>query len=269
MSSASTSLQSARPLALVTGASTGIGYAFVKLLAQEGYDVIAVARSIEPLLALKEPLEALCGAALFPLSLDLTSPEAAQELSAKVADQGRGLSLLINNAGFGTIGAFEAMERQDQLSMIDLNLRIVTELTHVFLPQLLQTKGGIINVASLSAFAPMPYMAVYGATKSYLLTFSKMLHHEVKPKGVIVTALCPGYTQSAFHERAGVSKVKLPRVLPKETADSVAQKGFQAWKKGRVVIVPGLVNKLTALLATPLAPLMRFVGKEADKRINP
>lgn len=231
MSNNSETTTATRPLALVTGASTGIGYAFVKLLAQEGYDIIAVARHTEPLEILKEPLADLCGARLFPLSLDLTESGAAERLQLAVSEQGCGLELLINNAGFGTIGAFAERVTQEQLSMIDLNLRVVAELSHAFLPELLDAKGGIINVSSLSAFAPMPYMTVYGASKSFVLTFSKMLHHELKPKGICVTALCPGYTESAFHDRAGVSKIKLPSLLPKQTADTVARAGFLAWKK--------------------------------------
>jgi uncharacterized protein len=257
-----------RPLALVTGASSGIGQAFVDLLASKGYDVVAVARTLAPIEDQAARLKADHGASIFAVGLDLTQPDAAESLVGRVKSTGKPLQLLINNAGFGVVGAFADLDRREQLAMIDLNARVVADLIHVFLPDLKTTRGGIINVASLSALMPMPYMAIYGATKSFVLTFSKLLRKELKSDGVRVTALCPGYTSSAFHKRAGVDKISLPKLLPKQTSKEVAERGYRAWSRGRAVVVTGVFNKLSAIMAKPLQPVMNLVGKEASKRIN-
>lgn len=258
-----------RPLAVVTGGSSGIGYAFVKELAGAGYDVIAVARHVEPLEALQTPLLTTTGARLTPLRLDLAVPDSHPALVEAVRAEGRPLALLVNNAGFGTLQAFADAPLEEQVAMLDVNLRAAFVLTRLFLPDLIATKGGIINTASLSAFSPLPYMSTYSATKAFLVSFSRTLHAELKPKGVTVTAVCPGYTRTAFHDRAGVSAVKVPWIVPAQSADQVARQGFAAYQRGKAVVVTGWPNKIAAALSGVLHPVMALVGREANRRVNP
>lgn len=257
-----------RPLALVTGASTGIGRAFVALLAREGYDIIAVARSGEAMEEHGAELSTALGTSLTALALDLTVPGATDEVEEAVIADGRQLSLLVNNAGFGALGAFEEKVRADQLGMIDLNNRVVVDLTHRFIPHLIATQGGIINVASLSAYMPMPYLAIYSATKAFVKVFTKMLAIELSGKGVRITAVCPGYTTTQFHARAGVDQVGVPGFVPKQSSQSVAAQGYRAWQRGKTVVVTGWANKMTAWTAWGLQPVFNLVGRIANQRVN-
>ena len=172
------------------------------------------------------------------------------------------------SAGFGVVGAFHEAEVSDQIGMIDLNVRALAELTHLFLPELIVRRGGILNVASLSAFVPMPTMAIYGATKAFVLSFSKMLHDEVAPLGVRVTALCPGYTPTGFLARAGMGQVAVPKWVPGHSSEQVARIGLAGYDKGRAVVIVGFSNKLSALLARWLRPLMRLASKELSRRLK-
>jgi short-subunit dehydrogenase len=263
-----TSTDKPRPLALVTGASSGIGHAFVELLAADGYDVITVARSMAPMREHAAALKAAHGAEVYPLALDLTSAGAVDEMRQQASALGRPVSLLVNNAGFGVLGAFAEKSHQDGVGMVELNTRALVDVTHAFLPDLLETRGGLINVASLSAYMPMPWMSVYSASKAFALTFTRMLRVELKPQGVTVTALCPGYTTSAFHIRAGVDKVDLPAMMPMQSPQTVAEAGYRAWQSGRGVVVPGIANKLAALTARFIQPLINLLGAEANRRVN-
>lgn len=257
-----------RPLALVTGASTGIGRAFVELLARDGYDVIAVARSGELMEAHGAELAQTCGATVTPLALDLTEGGAAEAVEAAVRRDGRPISLLINNAGYGMLGAFADKPRAEELGMMTLNNHVLVDLTHRFLPDLIRTRGGIINIASLAAYMPMPYLSVYSATKAFVKVFSKMLALEVADAGVRVTAVCPGYTETPFLVRAGVDKVEIPAFVPMQTPEGVAAEGFRGWKRGRRIVITGRANKVTAYMAWSLQPVFNLIGKIADRRVN-
>lgn len=268
MKQGNTQSETTRPLALVTGASTGIGHAFVALLAREGYDILAVARSREAMEEHGVELSAACGAHLTALALDLTVEGATDRVEEAVKADGRPLSLLVNNAGFGLLGAFQEKARADQLGMIDLNNRVVVDLTHRMLPDLILTRGGVINVASLSAFMPMPYLTIYSATKAFMKVFTKMLAVEMSGKGVRVTAVCPGYTTTRFHARAGVDQVAVPGFVPKQSSEAVAAEGYRGWQRGKSVVVTGWANKLTAWTAWSLQPAFNLVGRIADSRVN-
>lgn len=260
--------QGSRPLALVTGASTGIGRAFVALLARDGYDIIAVARSREPMEAQGVELARDHGASLTALVLDLTAPEATDKVYEAVECDGRRLSLLVNNAGFGVLGAFDAKPRADALGMVTLNTSVVVDLTHRFLPDLVATRGGVINVASLSAYMPMPWLTVYSATKSFVKIFTKMLAVEISAKGVRITAVCPGYTKTQFHARTGVDKVSVPGFVPMQSPEAVAAQGYRGWQRGKVIVVTGWANKLTACTAWLLQPVFNLIGRVANQRVN-
>jgi short-subunit dehydrogenase len=160
--------------------------------------------------------------------------------------------VVVNNAGFGLVGTADTLDRAEQLAMIDVNVRALTDLSLAFVDSLKRRKGGILNVASVAAFMPGPGMAVYYASKAYVLSFSEALHRELKPKGVRVTVLCPGPVPTEFQARAGMAAEAFPRILTR-SAEQVARDGYRALKEGRRVVVPGFVNSVVTTL-TRLAP---------------
>lgn len=231
-----------RPVAVVTGASSGIGRAFAIKLAGQGYDLLLVARRHEELTALANELRAP-GASVDCLALDLTDPTAVDAIAAALGE--RDLALLVNNAGFGLFGLFADTDGSRELAMIDLNVRAPTLLAKRLLPALMRTRGGIINVASTAAFQPGPWMAVYYATKAYLLSFSEALAEELAPRGVRVMALCPGPTRSGFQDQAAMQRSGLLR-MPLPSTEWVVDSAWHAWTRGRRVHVPGWLNKIMA-----------------------
>jgi len=187
------------------------------------------------------------------VALDLTDPEAPARLLVTVADVPADVEMLINNAGFGLLGDFAELDALEQMRMVQLNVTALTQLTRLFAPALIaRKKGFVLNVASTAAFLPGPSMAVYFATKAYVLSLSSALHEELRPKGVVVTAFCPGATRTAFQARAGIEETKLfaSNVMD---ARPVAEIGYRALKAGRAVVVAGRQNALMAFL-TRFAP---------------
>jgi len=240
-----------RPLAVLTGASSGIGAALAPLIVSDGYDVVLLARRRERLEVLRQTL----GPDRCHLSaIDLAAPDAADALAADLAARGRPVEVLVNNAGFGP-GRPVAREAPEMLTgMVDVNVRAVVALTRAFLPGMIERgRGGILNVASTAAFQPGPGMATYYATKAFVLSFSEAVSEEVRGKGVTVTALCPGPTKTEFQALGNVEKTPLFKLMPTATADAVARAGWSGFRKGRRVVVPGLVNKIGAALS-PLVP---------------
>jgi len=239
--------QASNQVALVTGASGGIGMAFAKLLAREGYDLILVARSEDKLLALKDELTKAHGIRTFVFSHDLTEPDAPQKIFEQIQQNNLSVHTLINNAGFGDYGEFVESDWPKQQAMVSLNVMALTHLSHLLLPAMIERgSGGILNVASTAAFQPGPLMSVYFATKAYVLSLSEAIAAEVDGTGVNVSVLCPGPTQSNFAKAAAMGKMaeqdgfssdKLP------SAEEVAAYGYAALKKGRVVAVHGPINK--------------------------
>ncbi len=252
-----------RPYALVTGASSGIGRELAAVLAREGYALVLVARRTEPLRALAEQLERAQGTACVVVGADLGTPEGVAQVTREVEARGLVLEVLVNNAGFGLAGPVASLPAESQLGMIDLNIRALTALTRAFLPGMVaRGRGYVLNVASTAAFLPGPLMAVYFASKAYVLSLSNALHEELRGQGVRVTALCPGYTETEFATRA--SEHQRPRLfggpLGTGNARQVAEVGYRGMKRGRAVVIPGFLNKLSAWFVrfTPLALKLRM-----------
>lgn len=253
--------------ALITGASSGIGEAFATLLAARGCNLILVARSEDTLNQIAGDLHEQYDITVDVMAADLTEVSSRENIAQACAELGREVDLLINNAGFGTMGAFAKADTARERQEIDLNVTALTDLSHHFLPTMLANKrGGIINVASTASFQPMPYMAVYAATKAYVRSLSEAMNAECKHSGVTVTALCPGPVATNFFaatESKGMDGVveKMSGIMM--TAEQVASDALKAFDKGRAVIVPGVPNKLGALAAscTPNAIVTRLLAK--------
>jgi short-subunit dehydrogenase len=240
--------------ALVTGASTGIGVDLAECFAKDGYDLILTARSEALLKEVAERLAAKHKVKAAAIALDLGAQGAGRKLSEEIAARGLKVDVLVNNAGYGTAGAFDGSDTANQLGMIDLNVRALTELTHLYWPQMLKNKrGGVLNVASTAAFQPGPLMAVYYASKAFVLSFSEALWREAQGTGVHVSCLCPGPTASNFRERAGTGKTKLKNLGTPMTSESVARMGYRAFLKNRRVMITGTRNKVLARLG-PFLP---------------
>lgn len=228
--------------ALITGASSGIGLELARIFAQHKHDLILVARSEDKLNALKTELGEQVTTTV--IAMDLSDPAAPQALYNAVENAKLNVDFLINNAGFGDFGKFKDNDWAKEQQMIQLNITALTELTKLFMPHLLDNKGRIMNVASTAAFQPGPYMAVYYATKAYVLSFSEALAHELKPCGVSVTALCPGPTESGFQDAAEMNHSKLVKGKSMPSSAVVAEYGYNAMMSGKRVAVQGVINKV-------------------------
>ncbi len=237
------------PLAVITGASTGIGRELALECAKHGYDLILVARSTPALQKVADEVKAGTGRTSQVVSLDLTEPAAAQTLFDLLTPIQSDVEMLVNNAGFGLLGFFHELDTAAQIDMIQLNVAALTHLTRLFLPGFIAraTKCYVMNVASTAAFQPGPLMAVYYATKAYVVSFSEAIHNEVKDKGVIVTAVCPGPTRTEFQDRAGMNASKLFSGGNIMDAAEVAAQGYRAMMAGRSLIITGRLNSLMAL----------------------
>ena len=248
--------------ALVTGASSGIGSAFARALRARGEKLVLVARRRDRLERLAAELGGDGSAAV--VSLDLTSAGAAERLATEVGGRGFAVDLLVNNAGMGHTSPFERQPPAVVRGMIDLNVRVLTELTRVFLPGMVaRGRGGIVNVASNAAFQPIAYMSVYAATKAYVLSFTEALATELTGTGVRVQALCPGITATEFLDVAGTHRGLLVTRLPTMTAEEVVAASLRGLDRGRLRVVVGLPNRILAALQA-LAPraLVRRVAAE-------
>jgi uncharacterized protein len=229
-------------LALITGASGGIGEAFGHVLAAEGYDLVLVARRDQELHRVKGVITSKLPVAVHVMALDLNEANAVETLMAEMASRNLVPAVVINNAGFGLAGLMAELSRDEQLRMIDLNVRVLTDLTLRFLPAMVANKsGGIINVASVAAFMPGPMMAVYFATKNYVLSFGDALNSELRGSGVTLTTLCPGTVKTGFQARAGQNERGSTL-----SAFDVASQGWAGFKAKRRVVVPGFLNQIMA-----------------------
>jgi len=238
--------------ALITGASSGIGAEFARQLAAKKLDLVLVARSQDKLNHLAEELGQQYGVRADAIVQDLTEPGASLSVARQVETLGIVIDLLINNAGFGDYGPFTESVLDRQTSMIQLNISTLVELTHVFLPTMLERRqGGIINVASIAGFQPMPYWSVYAASKAFVLSFSEALWAEVKDKGVKVLALCPGPTESKFFDAAKVpSNSDMSSSLNQlESVENVVKSALAALESGQPnVVTGGLMTQVIANL---------------------
>ena len=232
--------------ALITGASGGIGLELARCFARDGYGLVLTARSAGALDAVAADLTAGFGVSVVPIAHDLGRPNAGAELAQAISQRGLDIDVLVNNAGFGAAGAFENSSLEAQLGMIDLNVRALVELTHLYWPKILQKKrGGVLNVASTAAFQPGPMFAVYSATKAFVLSFSEALWEEARGTGVNVSCLCPGPTESGFHKRAGTERIWLLRAGMMSAARA-AELGYRAFQANRRVKVAGAANAIVA-----------------------
>jgi uncharacterized protein len=236
------------PVALITGASSGIGKALAENFAEHAYDVILAARSVDKMQVHAADLQKRFGITALVIAADLESPAGPTGLHAEIKRRGITLSALANNAGYGTYGEFKDFTLDSQLDMMQINMGSVVALTKLFLPDLLSTKGKMINTASTAAFQPGPYMAVYYATKAFVLSFSEALAAELAETGVTVTAFCPGPTASGFQDKAAMQHSAMVKGKRLPTSEEVARKGFRALQRGRRVYIPGLKNWLLAQL---------------------
>jgi short-subunit dehydrogenase len=232
----------AAKLAVITGASGGIGLEFARLLARAGCDLALVARSEEKLSSVAEQFKGEFGIRVTPVALDLATAGAAHELFARVPS----CDVLINNAGFANSGKFAQIDEPKTIQEIQLNALTLTQLTRLYLPGMLERRDGkILNVASTAGFVPGPNMAVYYATKAYVISFSEALASEVRGTGVTVTVLCPGATATGFQERARQQSMLLLR-LGLADAAKVAKAGIDGMMRGKAMVIPGITNLFVA-----------------------
>lgn len=261
---------------LITGASSGIGEAFAHELARRGSHLILVARTESKLKKMAAELSKKYSVRCEVIPADLIQAGAAKMVYQETQKRGLPVDFLINNAGFGTYGPFDTLDPGRDHDEVMLNVTSVVDLTHQFLPDMVRRKsGGIINVASTAAFQPLPYMAVYGATKAFVVSFSEALWAEYRNQGVRVMALCPGATETPFFDVVGASE---PAVGIKETPEKVVRVGLKAFEQGRCFVVSGMANyllsltsrftprSLTALIAQQFLKPKRRATKTASTR---
>ena len=232
---------------LITGASGGIGYELTKLFARDGHHLALVARSGDKLAQVARECESGYAISVKTFPLDLAAPQAPKFLYDQLQREGTVVDILINNAGFGVFGEFGQMPPQEIAGQIQLNIAALTELCRLFLPPMLaQRNGKIMNVASTAAFQPGPMMAVYYATKAYVLSFSEAIANELQGSGVTVTCLCPGATATGFARRARTEGSRLFKQIGAMDAQTVARDGYRGLTAGKRLVISGTRNWLVA-----------------------
>ncbi len=260
---------SSRPLALVTGASAGIGLEIARVLARD-HDLILSARRSAELHALAEELRKSHGATCHVATADLADPAAPRRLFEEVAAAGHAVEVLVNNAGFGDLGPFADADLAKLLRMIQVNVAALTELTGLFLPGMRSRgRGRILNVGSVAGFQPGPLMATYYATKAYVNSLSEAMANELAGSGITVTCLCPGPTDTEFASAAGMQSTKHFSVGHRLTARQVAEQGVAGMKRGKVLVIPGWRNKLLIFSERflPRSLVVRVVRWMQEKRM--
>jgi short-subunit dehydrogenase len=254
---------------LITGASGGIGCELAKLFARDHHNLVLVARSADKLAQVAAELQAH-GVTVKTISLDLAEPPAPKFLFDQLQREGIAVDILINNAGFGAYGEFAAMPEAEILGQIELNITALTRLTRLFLPPMISRHSGrMMNVASTAGFQPGPLLAVYYATKAYVISFSEAIANELRGSGVTVTCFCPGATHTGFAQRAGTEKSRLFKQLGGMSAGKVALDGYRAVMSGRTLAISGAHNWILAQ-STRFAPrkmvtaISRWVAEKVD-----
>jgi short-subunit dehydrogenase len=254
-----------KPVVLITGASSGIGAAFAHIFAQQGHEIVLVARRLAQLDAVADAIAASNRQRPEVLSVDLARSGAGAAIAYELTRRGLEPAIVVNNAGVGLFGSAPQLDLEPQLAMIDLNVRVVTELSLRFVGSMARHRGGLLNVASLAAFFPGPRMAVYFASKAYVLSFTQALHRELAPMGIRVTAFCPGPLRTEFFTHAGIAGDRLPRMFTR-SAERAARRAYDGFIQGRAVVVPSAINKIVAaaprfLPRTTLLSIMAAIGK--------
>jgi uncharacterized protein len=236
-----------QPICLITGASAGIGAALARVFARAGHALVLTARRETQLQALADAIAGAGHKRPLVIAADLGATEGPARLAEALERRGLEPEIVVNNAGFGLLGEAAELDRAQQLAMIDLNARALTDLSLRFIDSIKRHRGGILNVASIAAFLPGPGMAVYHATKAYVLSFSEALHQELKSDGVRVCALCPGPVPTEFNKRAGIPPDYFPAYLAR-SAERVAREGYAGFMSGHRVVAPGVANRIFALV---------------------
>jgi len=258
-----------KPVTLITGASVGIGAALARVFAKNGSEIALTARREPQLAALADEIAAAGHSRPHVVPIDLARGDAPARIAHELLVRGLEPAIVVNNAGFGLYGEAAELDRAEQLAMIDLNVKTLTDLSLRWLDSLARHRGGILNVASLAGFLPGPGMAVYYATKAYVLSFSEALHQELKAAGVRVTALCPGPVQTEFQSRAGM--VNAPPRLLARSAERVAREGYDGFMRGDRLVIPGLGNKIVSWLPRllPRGAILRMTQASQRRRAKP
>jgi short-subunit dehydrogenase len=236
-----------KAVTLITGASAGIGAELARVFAENGHELVLVARRQDRLEALADDIASAGRPRPTVLIADLEKRDAVAGLAAELSARGLEPAIVVNNAGFGLSGAAAALDRDEQLAMIDLNIRALTELSLLFVDSLARHRGGLLNVASVAAFLPGPGMAVYYASKAYVLSFTEALHRELSARGIKVTALCPGPVATEFQARSGMRVPAIARIF-EIPARQVAQIGYRGLMRGKRVVIAGIGNKILVAL---------------------
>lgn len=255
-------------IALVTGGSGGIGYELAKCAARDGYNLILVARSDDKLKQIAQDFSHSYQINVHIIQQDLSIQGAAKKVYDEAGDIDGNVEILINNAGFATFGPFTETEIEPELAMMQLNMVALTHLTKLFLSEMIDRGSGkIMNVASTAAFQPGPLMAVYYATKAFVLSFSEAIAEELNGTGISVTALCPGPTETGFQSRADMEDSKLVSGRDIMSAEEVAKTGYQAMMTGKRVVIPGVMNKIMAasIRFTPRKMVTGIVKKMQER----
>lgn len=255
--------------ALITGASSGIGYELADVFAKNHHHLILVARSTEKLQSLKNEIEQKYQVVAEFISMDLSKPNSADELFKTIQSKNLKIDILVNNAGFGDHSLFLNEDPKKIEEMILLNILTLTKLTRFFLPDMIANRRGkILNVASTAAFQPGPLMSVYYATKAYVLSFSEGLYEELKGTGVSITTLCPGPTESGFQGTANLSGVALVNTMKLPPAKEVAEFAYDNLMKGKVIAIHGLMNSVVAksINFVPRSIVRKLVMKIQEKK---
>lgn len=246
---------------LITGASGGIGYEFAKLFARDHFDLVLVARSADKLSQIATEL-AFRGVKVKTMAVDLSDASAPKIIKDELQRHNIAIDILINNAGFGAYGGFYEMEESEVLGQIDLNIRALTELTRLLLPAMIaRGNGKIMNVASIAGFQPGPFMAVYYATKAYVISFSEAIANELRGSGVTVTCFCPGATDTGFARRARVEHARIFKQYRPMRTEKVALDGYRSLMKGKTLAISGVHNWL-------IAQSVRFAPRKAVTAVS-
>jgi len=232
---------------VVTGASGGIGEALARVFARNGHEVALVARREKEMILLSTELAVSCKYKPHVITADLQRSDAPARIAHELLGRGLEPAIIVNNAGFGLHGPAAELDRAEQLAMLDLNVRALTDLSLRWLDSIKRHRGGILNVASIAGFLPGPGMAVYHASKAYVVSFTEALHEELKADGVRVCALCPGPVETEFFDRAGLPDNYFPAYLSR-SAERVAREGYEGFMGGHRVVVPGKPNRILTLL---------------------
>ncbi|MEK7263486.1 MAG: SDR family oxidoreductase [Bacteroidota bacterium] len=254
--------------ALITGASGGIGYELSKLFADNGYNLVLVARDRKKLREVHTEINVKYGVEVKTIVKDLSEPLAPDEIFQELWEEKINISVLVNNAGYATFGPFTETDLDEELKMMHVNMIALAHLTKLFLPSMLDSEDGkILNVASTAAFQPGPFMAVYYATKAFVLSFTEAIANELKHSGVTVTALCPGPTKSGFQKRAHMENSKLIEGKIMD-AELVAKLGYKGMMKGKTVVITGVRNKILTetIRITPRRVATNIVRRLQEKR---